>query len=186
MGKEPTTIGKLNGVDVERLGETVAEVTKKPELGAFRFRARGKWLEGGPNRVKVAGFYGAGGEHDHERPFVIEADEPPVLLGRDLGPNPVEYVLAALSACVTISTVYHAAARGIRIQALETELEGNLDLRGFLGLASDVRKGYQGIKLRVKVKSDASQETLLELARMSPVLDIVSNPVPVALEVVAA
>ena len=102
-----------------------------------------------------------------------------MLLGQDQGANPVEYILHALAACITTSTVYHAAAQGIEIEAIESSLEGDLDLHGFLGLKEDVRKGYQQIRINLKVKSDASAEQLRELSKMSPVLDIVTNPVPV-------
>jgi len=112
-------------------------------------------------------------------PFVLDADEPPVLLGEDAGANPVEYVLHALAACLTTTMVYHAAARGIEIQAVHSELEGDLDLRGFLGLSNEVRKGYHDIRVRMRVKSQATPDMLRDLAQYSPVFDIVSNSLPV-------
>lgn len=102
-----------------------------------------------------------------------------MLLGRDAGANPVEYVLHALAACLTTTMVYHAAARGIGIEAVESQLDGDLDLRGFLGISNEVRKGYREIRVRMRVKSQAEPEMLRELAQFSPVFDIVSNSLPV-------
>jgi uncharacterized OsmC-like protein len=106
-----------------------------------------------------------------------------VLLGKDQGANPVEFVLHALAACLTTSLVYHAAARGIRLESVESQLEGDLDLQGFLGLSDQVRRGYKEIRVKFKVKSDASSEQLKELTKFSPVYDIVSNPVPVSIQI---
>jgi uncharacterized OsmC-like protein len=116
-------------------------------------------------------------------PFVLDADEPPVLLGQDAGANPVEYVLHALAACLTTTLVYHAAARGIRVEAVDSALEGDLDLRGFLGLSDEVRKGYHAVRVRMRVKSTAAPAVLRELALYSPVFDIVSNSLPVEVAV---
>ncbi len=106
-------------------------------------------------------------------------DEPPVLLGDDNAPNPVEYVLSALAGCLTTTMAYHAAARGIEIEAVSSKLEGDLDLQGFLGLSDTVRKGFSEVRVTMRVRSEASPEALLELAKFSPVYDIVSNSLPV-------
>jgi uncharacterized OsmC-like protein len=175
---------KINGVDVEGLGNTVKAVQEKPALAKFEFRAKNRWINGGHNETTIKSFYGAGQEDTtRTQPFVLEADEPPVLLGEDQGPNPVEYVLTALAACLTTSMVYHAAARGIRIEEARSELEGDLDTRGFLGLSDQVRKGYRQIRVKFTVKSDASAEQLRELCEYSPVHDIISNPVPVSIQI---
>lgn len=175
---------KINGVDVEQLGKTVKAVQEKPALAKFEFRARNRWITGGHNETTIQSFYGAGQEDTtRTKPFVLEADEPPVLLGEDRGANPVEYVLTALAACLTTSMVYHAAVRGIRIEQVRSELEGDLDLRGFLGLSEQVRKGYQGIRVKLTVKSDAPAEQLRELCEYSPVHDIITNPVPVSIHI---
>lgn len=175
---------KINGVNVEQLGATIKAVQDKPVLAKFQFRAGNRWLEGGHNRTTVKSFFGAGQE-DKTRtvPFVLDADEPRVLLGEDYGANPVEYVLTALAACLTTSMVYHAAARGIRIDAASSELEGDMDIRGVLGLSDDIRKGYQQIRVKFTVETDASPEQLQDLCKYSPVFDIVSNPVPVVIDV---
>ena len=145
-------------------------------------RIDGSW--GGHNRSTIQSFYGAGQE-DNTRttPFVLDAGEPPVLLGNDEGANPVEFVLHALAACLTTSLVYHAAARGIRIESVESTLEGDLDLQGFLGLSEQVRRGYKEIRVNFTIVSDATAEQLKELTKFSPVYDIVSNPVPVSISI---
>jgi uncharacterized OsmC-like protein len=169
-----------NGIDVSALYDTLDAVRADGHLAQFRFRARNQWLGGGHNRSCIQSFSAAGVE-DHTRtvPFVLDADEPPALLGKDAGANPVEFVLHALAACMTTSLTYHAAARGIDIQAIDSELEGDLDLRGFLGLSDEVRKGFQQVRVRMRVKTAASPQLLWELTRFSPVHDIVSRSLPV-------
>jgi uncharacterized OsmC-like protein len=171
----------INGVDVEKLGETVKSLSGDPELAKFRFRVRNRWLGGGYNRTTISDFYGARKELSHQAPFSLEADEPPLLVGEDRGPNPVEHLLNALVSCLTTSLVYHAAVRGIVVEEVESTVEGDLDLRGFTGLSQDVRKGYQNIRVTFRVKSDAPVEQLEECARFSPVLDVASNGTNVAL-----
>ncbi len=178
---------QLNGVDVGQLEENIQAIGKKPALAKFQFRASNQWVNGSHNRSVIKGFYGVGQEDaTRTEPFVLEADEPPVLLGADRGPNPTEHVLHALAACLTTSMVYHAAARGIRIESLESHLEGDLDLQGFLGVAEGMRPGYQGVRVSFKVKSNASPEQLRDLCKYSPVHDIVSNRVPVTISVTQA
>lgn len=176
--------GMINGVDVDRLFATIDAVGKDTSLADFRFRAENRWMRGGHNRSTIQGFYGAGQEDPtRTKPFVLDNDEPAVLLGEDHGANPVEYVLHALAGCVTTSLVYHASARGIRIDEVSSTLEGQLDLRGFLGMDDSVRNGYEKIRVTLRVKGDATDKQLEELCRLaerrSPVFDIVSNPVPV-------
>lgn len=174
----------INGVDVERLGQTVQAVQQNPSLGTSQFRAVNRWINGGHNRSTIKGFYGAGQEDTtRTKPFVLDADEPYVLLGNDQGANPVEYVLHALAACLTTSLVYHAAVRGIHIESIESRLEGDLDLQGFLGLSDQVRRGYKQIRVNFTIQSDAPAKDLEELTKFSPVFDIVSNPVPVSISI---
>lgn len=183
---QATMNGVINGVDVERLGQTVQAVQQNPSLGVSQFRAVNRWISGGHNRSTIKGFYGSGQEDTtRTTPFVLDADEPLALLGKDQAANPVEFVLHALAACLTTSLVYHAAARGIHIESVESKLEGDLDLQGFLGLSERVRKGYQQIRVTFTVKSDASVEQLEALTKFSPVYDIVSNPVPVSIAIIA-
>jgi uncharacterized OsmC-like protein len=177
----------INGVNVTALGETVAAVQDAPAIAKFQFRAKNKWISGGHNRSEIKGFYGACQEDETRREtFVFDNGEPAVLLGEDEGANPVEFVLHALAGCMTTTMVYHAAARGINIESVESELEGDLDLHGFLRLDENVRNGYQNVRVSFKVKSDASPDQLADLARISPVFDIVSNAVPIEVDIVAA
>ena len=180
-----TTI--VNGVDLDRLSGTIEHVTADPALARFQFRARNHWIDGGYSRTTIKDFYGAGQEDTtRTEPFSVDSDEPPVLLGQNRAPNTVEYVLHALAACVSGTIVYHAAARGIALDSLETTIQGDLDLRGFLGLDSGVRPGYEQIRVSIAATGDFDDDQFAELAsliRYSPVRDIVSNPVPVAIDV---
>lgn len=175
---------RTNGVNVTALFDTITAVKDDRELAKFQFRASNRWIDGGHNRSTIQGFFGCRAE-DASRtgPFVLDADEPPVLLGEDAGANPVEFVLHALAACLTTTMVYHAAARGIEIKAVASELEGDLDLRGFLGISQDVRKGFHDIRVRMRVQSQAAPGVLRELAQYSPVFDIVSKSLPVQVAV---
>ena len=176
--------GTPNGVDVQRLFETLDVVKQMPKAAKFRFRARNAWLDGAHNRSEIHHFEQAGEpETKRQEPFVFDNDEPPVLLGRDRGANPVEFVLHALAGCLTTSLVYNAAVRGIELRSVESELEGDIDLHGFLALDPNVRNGYQQIRVTFKIDSDAPREKLEELVQIaqqrSPVFDSVSNPVDV-------
>jgi uncharacterized OsmC-like protein len=180
----------LNGVDLGRLSGTIDHLAADPALARFQFRARNHWIDGGYSRTTIKDFYGAGQEDaTRTEAFTVDSDEPPVLLGQNRAPNTVEYVLHALAACVSGTIVYHAAARGIALEGVETTIHGDLDLRGFLGLNSDVRPGYEQIQVAIKVAGDFDDDQFAELAsltRYSPVRDIVSNPVPVAVDVARA
>jgi uncharacterized OsmC-like protein len=176
----------INGVNVEQLVGTVNAIKQNPDLARFQFRARNEWLEGGHSRTFIQGFYGAGQEDaSRTKPFVMEGDEPPVLLGENAAANAVEAVLHALASCLAVGFVYNAAAQGIKIDSLEFELEGDLDLHAFLGLSDQVRPGYENIRLAYRVKSDAPREKIVALCeyvqKTSPVLDIIRNPVPVSI-----
>ncbi|MEW6239535.1 MAG: OsmC family protein [Chloroflexota bacterium] len=174
----------VNGVNVDQLVATVNAIKQNPGLARFQFRARNEWLDGGHSRTMIQEFYGAGQEDaSRTKPFVLEGDEPPVLLGANTGANAVEAVLHALASCLAVGFIYNAAAQGINVESLEFELEGDLDLHAFLGLSDQVRPGYENIRLSYRVKSDAPREKIVELCnyvqKTSPVLDIIRNPVPV-------
>jgi len=173
----------INGVDITALTQTMDAVKADPTVAKFRFRLHNEWLDGGHNRSTVNEFYGAGQPHQRAKPFEIHVDEPMVLLGRDQAPNPAEYLLTALAACVTSSLVYHAAARGIKVEEIESQVEGDADVRGFLGLDENVRKGFQNIRITLAIRADVSDEQIQELANLgtgfSPVFDSVTNGVPV-------
>lgn len=174
----------INGVDVDQFFSTINAVKENPGLAKFEFRANNQWVNGGHNRTSIKDFYGAGQEDTtRKRTFVFDNDEPVALLGEDNGANPVEFVLHALAGCLTTSLVYHAAAQGIKIDSVESKFEGDLDLRGFLGMNEGVRNGYENIRVTFRVKADAPEEKLKELCELaqkrSPVFDIVTNRVPV-------
>lgn len=180
----------VNGVDLDRLLGTIEHIAAEPALARFQFRARNRWVDGGHNRTTIKEFYGAGQEDaSRAEPFVLDADEPPVLLGENKAPNAGEYVLHALAACLTGTIVYHAAARGIVLDGLECTVEGDVDLQGFLGLDERIRPGYEEVRVSFAAAGDFDDDQLAELARLtsySPVRDIVSNPVPVRVEVTRA
>jgi uncharacterized OsmC-like protein len=166
----------LNGVNVAAVEELVKNIEKDAELGKCKFHIKNNWINCGENQSKIESFYAAKQEIPHEPPFTLTADEPPILAGHDKGPNPVEHLLNALAACLTTTLVYHAAVRGIKIEELESELEGDLDIRGFLGISSEVRRGYQNIRVNFKVKTDeANIERLKALSKLSPVFDVTSK-----------
>jgi uncharacterized OsmC-like protein len=165
---------------------TVNAIQQNSALARFQFRAHNEWSDGGHSRTTIQGFYGAGLEDSsRSHPFILEGDEPPLLLGSNAGPNAVEAVLHALASCLAVGFIYNAAAQGINVERLSFDLEGDLDLRAFLGLSDAVRPGYESIRLTYRVKSDASREKIVDLfdhvQKTSPVLDIIRNPVPVTI-----
>lgn len=171
---QPTTLSPtvVNGIETSTLLATVNAIKATPALGACRFRARNTWLAGNHNRSTVTGFFGAGQEMAHRQSFTMDADEPAILAGNDEGANPVEHLLHALASCLTTSMVAHAAVRGIVIETLESELEGDIDLRGFLGLDPVAPKGYTAIRVRFRATGDGAQVAKLrELAQFSPVFN---------------
>ena len=175
---------QTNGVNVDQLVGTVKAIQENPDIARFQFRARNEWVEGGHSRTTIQGFYGAGQEDaSRSQPFVLDGDEPPMLLGNNAGPNAVEAVLHALASCLAVGFVYNAAAQGITVESLSFDLEGDLDLRAFLGLSEEVRPGFESIRLTYRVKSNAPLEKIEELCeyvqKTSPVLDMIRNPVPV-------
>lgn len=178
-----TTANIKNGVNVDQLVGTINAVQENPELAKFEFRAKNNWIDGGHCVTSIQDFYGVGQEHPARKDnFTMEADHVEVLLGQDKAPNPAEIVLHALGSCLTGAMAYHAAAKGIEIEGVESTLKGGVDLHGFLGLDPEVRKGYQGITVKFKVKSDASEEQLRALSQFSPVFDMITNPTPVTIE----
>ncbi|MCU0974738.1 MAG: OsmC family protein [Steroidobacteraceae bacterium] len=185
MRKETAAASRMmNGVNLDALMATVTAIKGEPELGACRFRASNTWLAGNHNRSTVKGFYGAKQEMVHRQTFTMDADEPAILAGNDDGANPVEHLLHALASCLTTSMVAHAAVRGIRIESLESELEGDLDLNGFLGLDESVPKGYTAIRAKFRVKCDPKdRERVRELAQFSPVFNTLTRGTEVSLTV---
>lgn len=173
-----------NGVNVDDLFTTIDSIKASPAIAKFKFRVRNQWTGASQNSSTVSKFYGAGQELSRLRPFVLEADEPAILLGKDAAANPVEHLLHALAACLTTSMVYHAAARDIHIEEVESSLEGDIDLHGFLELDRNIRQGYQGIRVNFKIKANVPDEQLQAIVELgtshSPVFDSLTNGVPVS------
>lgn len=178
-----TQTDTLNGINLGRMQSTVMALQSQPSLAEFQFRSVGRWFTGGHNRSMVSGFYGAGQEHPRREPFVFDKGEPEVLLGNDSGANPVEYLLVALAGCTTPSLALPAAANGIEIESIETELEGDIDLQGCLGLSEQAHPGYEGIRMKFRIKSDADESALRKFIGISPVCDTVCGPVPISIEI---
>jgi uncharacterized OsmC-like protein len=175
---------QINGIEIDTLVGTVNAIKEDPQLGACHFRASNTWLSGNHNRSTVTGFFGAKQEIAHTQTFTMDADEPAILAGDDQGANPVEHLLHALASCLTTSMVAHAAVRGIEIEELESELEGDIDLRGFLGLSMDVPKGYTDIRANFRVKAKPEDvEKIRELAKFSPVFNTITRGADVAVNV---
>jgi uncharacterized OsmC-like protein len=174
----------VNGVDTGRLSATIEAIKADASLANFQFRLSNQWVGGGENHSRIDDFHGAGQEMRHKQPFSLVTDEPEVLLSEDRGPNAGEYVLHALASCLTGALVYHAAARGIAVKGIATRLEGDIDLRGFLGLSKDVRRGFKNIRVIFDIDADCDESGKRELVEMaqaySPVFDMLSNGLPVS------
>ena len=178
-----------NGVDVERLGQAVEAITEESTVGQFTFRAETEWTDALQCVTTIDDFDQAD-DRIHTREFRIEGDEPEQILGKRTAPNAVELLLAAIGSCLSVGYAANAAAMGIELDGLRFELEGDVDLRGFLGISEDVRAGYSSVTCTAYVDADASEE---ELARLrdrvettSPLMDNVTNAVPLETRVVSA
>jgi uncharacterized OsmC-like protein len=173
----------VNGLDPAKLGKTLNAMRRDSTLARFSFRAANHWIDAGYNRTVIHDFRHAGQENDSRiLPFIMDSDAPRVLLGRDFGPTPVEILLHALGSCLTTSIVYRAAACGIHIVELESDVEGELDMRGLFGMHGEVRPGFQSINVNVRARTDATQEQLRLFSESSPVFDMLSKPVPVSIQ----
>ena len=169
-----------NGVDVSQLMNVIGEINEDQNYAKFQFRASNQWINGGLSRSRIKEFH-AGNAEDSTRnqEFILDADEPLIAAGHDSAPNAMEYVLHALASCLTGSMVYHASVRNIRIDAVESSYTGDMDVRGLFGLAEDVRKGFNKVSVKMRVKSQASVDELTECAMFSPVYEMVSKALPV-------
>jgi uncharacterized OsmC-like protein len=176
----------VNGVNVDQLFGTIEMIKKNPEIARFNFRATNQWVTGTHNQATVKDFFGALKEDSSREPMDFKIDEPPVLCGMNLGANPVEYLLVALSGCLTTSMIAHAAARGIELRNVESRYEGDLDVRGFLGISDEVPVAYKKIGVYFKIDADISEDQKEELVKMaqkySPVFNSVKKAVPVSVQ----
>src|SRR6476659_2824103 len=175
------------GVDTTVLFGTLDAIKADPSLATFQFRARNRWIHGAHNRTTISDFYAANQEDtSRAEPFVIDAGEPAILLGTDTGPNPAEYLLHALAACLTTSIVYVAAARKVQLTSVQSTLTGDMDVRGALGVDDEPRNGFERIAVAFRITGNAPEEKLREVVeraqKRSAVYDMVTNGVPVAVE----
>ena len=176
---ETLTKNTVNGFKSEEIVGTINAIQDNPEIAKFEFRVRNKWITGGHNQATVKGFFGGCQEDtSREKEWVFDNGEPPILLGNNEGANPVEYLLSALSGCMTTTMVLHAAARGIQVESIDSKFEGKIDVQGFLGLNDNIRNGYQQIKVTFDIKGDLTDEQkqeLISFAHKSPVFDVITN-----------
>lgn len=179
-----------NGVNTPTLLATINAVGAQPELAKFQFRAHNHWIAGTHSRTMMSSFHGAGAEHQHMSVTSADSDHPAVLCGADHGPTPVEWVLHALASCLMSGIGNIASVRGVTLYEVEARIEGDIDLRGILGLSKEVRNGYQNMRISFDIKGDAPPEKLAQIIEQakarSAVYDIVTNGVPVAISVNAA
>jgi len=186
-----TGLTTVNGVNVDQMMTTIEHIQQQPDLANFTFRARTEWQNGAHTRSRIKGFYGAGREDESRtEPLELVGDEPAILLGKNHGPNSVEVVLHALASCLAVGLIYNASARGIEVHSLDMDVEGDVDLHRFLGLSEETRAGFEGITLRYRVAADATKDEIEQLCahvqNTSPVLDILTNPVPVTISMEAS
>ena len=179
-----------NGVDTATLFATLDAVKAAPQAAQFQFRASNRWVSGTHSQGTIGGFFGVGEERSHDEPFALEVDHPRVLVGTDMGPTPVEYVLHALAGCLTAGIANIAAARGVELTEVTSTVEGDIDLNGLLGLDPNVRNGFQQIRVTFDVKGDAAADKLRAIVEQSrarsAVFDIITGAVPVSIAVNAA
>jgi len=172
-----------NGVNTPDLLATINAVKEMPHLAKFRFRASNRWISGTYSESRVESFSGAGGEHTHQTQFRYDADHPAVLVGQDRGPTPIEFLLHGLASCITAGIGNIAAVRGVTLTSVESRVEGDIDLRGILGLSDQVRNGYERIRISFDIAGNAPPEKLREIVQQacdrSAVFDVLTNGVPV-------
>jgi uncharacterized OsmC-like protein len=178
-----------HGVDTPTLLATLGAVEQQPELAKFQFRARNRWISGTHSRSVMNDHYGAMSEQSRPVDFTADADHTKVLCGGDNGPTPVEYLLHALAACITAGIANIAAVRGVTLHEVESVVEGDIDLRGILGLSEDVRNGFKGIRASFTIRGDGPPEKLREIVEQSrarsAVFDMLTNGTAVAIDVTA-
>jgi uncharacterized OsmC-like protein len=185
--QQPRRTMPMNGVDTPTLFATIDAVRNRPALARFQFRATTRWQQGTHSRSRLRSFHGAGGERQHVREFTLDADDPLVLVGADRGPTPVEFLLHAIAACITAGIATIAAARGVTLHEVESTVEGDMDLRGTLGVSGEVRNGYEQLRVNVSIKGDAPAAKLEQIVQQSrarsAVYDVLTNGIPVAISV---
>ena len=177
-----------NGVNVEALLGAREALTAAPEGAQFTWRAHCEWVNGTHSRTDVEGFFGLGEEQKHRTSFHFEADHPEIFASEDNGATPVEIVLAGLASCLTAGIAAVAQNREIQLNSVKATLEGGMDIQGILGIDSDVRNGFDGIKVTYDIDADATEDEIRAVVaqsqKRSAVFDIITNPTNVSVEVV--
>ena len=177
----------INGIDVDQVASLAGKILEDENYGKFKFRASNRWINGAKSKTSIKGFFAGGREEtNRKQAMFVDADQPVFLAGSSTAPNSVEHLLHALTSCLTTTLTYHASVQGITIGAIETSAEGDLNSKGFFGLSGEVNKGYERIRVKMHVESQASVETLTELAMHSPVYEMVSKAVPVEFTLVTS
>jgi uncharacterized OsmC-like protein len=176
-----------NGVNVQALLDAREALKGAPEATKFTWRATCKWLNGTHSKTDVKGFFGLGQEQQHKTESTFEADHPEIFASEDHAITPIEYVLVGLASCLTAGVAAVAQNRGIQLRSVESKLEGKMDIRGILGMDSEVRNGYDDIKVTFKIDADASKQEIEAIVaqsqKRSAVYDVITNPVNVTVEV---
>jgi len=182
------TTSVKNGVNVEALLAAREALKSAPQAAKFKWRASCKWRNGTHSRTSIQGFHGLGEEQRHKTEFSFDADHPEIFASEDLGITPIEYVLVGLASCLTAGVAAVAQNRGIQLRSVEAKLEGSMDIQGILGIDSDVRNGYDDIKVIFNIDADASKKDIEALVaqsqKRSAVYDVLTNPTNVTVEVV--
>ena len=176
-----------NGVNVQALLDARTALTAAPGGAQFKWRATCSWKNGTHSHSKVEGFFGLGDEQKHRTTFNFDSDHPEVFASEDHGATPVEYVLVALGSCLTAGIAAVAQHRGIQLRSVSATIEGAMDLQGILGIDSDVRNGFSGIKVTYDIDADATRDEIKALIaqsqKRSAVYDIITNPTNVTVEI---
>ncbi|HUG00087.1 MAG TPA: OsmC family protein [Ilumatobacter sp.] len=184
-----TDTATRNGVDTATLFATLDAVKQAPAAAQFQFRAHNQWIDGTHSQTTISDYFGVGEERAHAREFVFDADHPAVLVGKDNGPTPVEFILHALASCLTAGMANIAAARKVELTEVRSTVYGDIDLNGILGL-QDVRNGYQQVTVKFVVKGNAPEHVLREIVEQSrarsAVYDVITNGVDVDIDVEVA
>jgi uncharacterized OsmC-like protein len=177
-----------NGVNVQALLDAREALREAPEATKFTWRASCKWVNGTHSQATVSNFFGLGEEQAHKTETTFEADHPEIFASEDHGITPIEYLLVGLSSCLTAGIAAVAQNRGIQLRSVESRLEGKMDIQGILGMDSDVRNGYDDIKVTFEIDADASKEDIEAIVaqsqKRSAVYDALTNPVNVTVDVV--
>ena len=183
-----TTTSVNNGVNVQALLDAREVLKGAPEAAKFTWRATCKWQNGTHSKTNVRSFFGLGQEQQHKTESSFEADHPEIFASEDHAITPIEYVLVGLASCLTAGVAAVAQNRGVQLRSVESKLEGKMDIRGILGIDSDVRNGYDDIKVTFKIDADAPKQDIEAIVaqsqKRSAVYDVITNPVNVTVEVV--